>query len=149
MKLTTPLLVLTFTILFSCNGDEEVAPTFTPLGQKIIGDWIVAASIDNSNESTSTYPATIDDFTISFKSDSRVQLNGPCNAGQAQNFVYTESGTLVLSDIVTTLKFCSSIENDWESRIVGGLNTSYHATISGNNMEILTDGNYSLKLERQ
>lgn len=142
------VLLISVTLFCSCGSDDAVAPTFVPLGQQIIGNWKVAASTENATESTATYPGTIDDYVITFGSDSRMKLDGPCNDGLADSYVYTESGTLVINGLKATAVVCSATENDWEGRIVNALANTYHATISGSTLKILTDGNYSLTLAR-
>ena len=145
---TCLVLLVSVTMFCSCGSDDEVTPTFVPLGKQIIGSWKVTATTENSTKSATTYPSTIEDYIFTFGSDSRMKFDGPCNGGGAESYVYTESGTLIFNGVIVTTAVCSATENDWEGRIVNGIKNAYHGSISGNTLNILTNGNYGITLTR-
>ena len=149
MKYTKVLLLAVLPLIFGCGEDPETPPTYTPLGQQILGSWIVTSTTDNGNQSTTTYPATIDEYTITFGDDGRVSLIGPCNGGAARAYIFTEGGSLIFYDVITLQKFCSTTENAWEADIKNAIENAYFGSISGSNLEILSDGDYSLSLVRK
>ncbi len=137
-------------VLSSCKDKEEDTPeVYVSFASKIIGSWELVSSTDNNTQSTTSYPESIDPLVITFQSNSKLKFEGPCNDGISNVYLVTETGALQVYALQVTNLFCSNTEEDWETRTRSSLGSSYHASISGSTLSILSNGPWSITLVRK
>ena len=152
MKALIPILICSLLFIGSCKDKEEDNPEpYTPFASKVIGKWKVTSSTDNNTNSTETYPATIEESSLEFKTNSEIQIKIVCNGGIAQQYLVSEAGGIFIDNIFTTSVVCSNatLSNTWRTRIRNTLDNANHVTISGNSMTLYGTDDYNLTLTRE
>jgi heat shock protein HslJ len=134
------ILMLGFFAL-SCSKKETPS-----LYDDVQGSWRIS-SIINSEGGQSDVSAAQGNFVLTFQSNSKIDLLGPCNTGSG-TYLLSENGGISFNDLGITKLFCDITKNGFEVNVLEALTKAYNLEKIGNELRISSNSNNNLVLKR-